>query len=59
MTDADRVLLAVDDGLARLTLNRPDQLNTIDLPAAKALLDAALGCAHDPAVRAVLVEGAG
>jgi 2-(1,2-epoxy-1,2-dihydrophenyl)acetyl-CoA isomerase len=59
VTDADRVLLAVDEGLARLTLNRPDQLNTIDLPTATALLDAALACAHDSAVRAVLVEGAG
>jgi 2-(1,2-epoxy-1,2-dihydrophenyl)acetyl-CoA isomerase len=59
VTVAGPVLLAVDDGLARLTLNRPDQLNTIDLPTATALLDAALACAHDPSVRAVLVEGAG
>jgi len=53
------VLLSIEGGLARLTLNRPDSLNAIDRPLAEALMDAAVRCASDPAVRAVLLTGAG
>lgn len=55
----DPVLLAIRDGVAWLTLNRPEAGNAIDLPLARALLDAAIACDHDRAVRCVAVTGAG
>lgn len=56
---ADPVTLGVEDGLARLTLNRPDSLNALDRSMAESLMAAAVRCATDPAVRAVLLTGAG
>ncbi len=57
---ADPVLVEVDaDGLARLTLNRPDASNAIDLATAEALDDAASVLRADESVRAVLLSGAG
>lgn len=54
------VLLKIDDdGVARITLNRSDVGNAIDIPMARALLDAATACDADPAVRCVLLTGAG
>lgn len=53
------VLLDIEDGVARLTLNRPDAGNAIDMPLARALLDAAIACDHDRSVRCVAVTGAG
>ena len=49
------VTLSVEDGLARLTLNRPDALNAINRELAEALMAAAVRCATDPAVRAFLL----
>jgi 2-(1,2-epoxy-1,2-dihydrophenyl)acetyl-CoA isomerase len=46
-------------GVARITLQRPDAANTIDLSLARELADAALRCAEDPAVRAVVLTGEG
>jgi len=58
MSDAP-ILFEVRDGVAWLTLNRPDAGNAIDLPLARALLDAAIACDRDRAVRCVVVTGAG
>lgn len=58
MPDAT-VLLEVRDAVARLTLNRPQAANTLSLELAAALHDAALRCGDDPAVRAVIITGAG
>jgi len=53
------VLLAVESGVARITLNRPEKGNAIDQPMADALLEAALRCASDDAIRCVVLTGAG
>jgi 2-(1,2-epoxy-1,2-dihydrophenyl)acetyl-CoA isomerase len=45
--------------VAVLTLNRPDSGNTLNLQLAMDLLAAALTCARNPAVRAVVLTGAG
>lgn len=58
MTDTP-VLLDVSGGIATVTLNRPHAGNAIDLPLARALLDAAVRCETDPAIRCVLLTGAG
>jgi len=61
MTDrtAAPVLLDVEDGVARLRLNRPEASNALDLPLLKALLEAIMRCHGSPAVRALLVSGEG
>ena len=55
----DRVSLAIEKGIATLTLDRPEQGNTIDLPMARALLEAALHCDDDDAIRCVVITGRG
>ena len=47
------------DGVATLTLNRPTAANSIDLPLARELMDAAITCDDDPETRAVIITGAG
>lgn len=53
------VLTAIDKGVATLTLNRPEQGNTIDMALAEDLRAAAQAVAADPAVRCVLLTGTG
>ena len=47
------------DGVATLTLNRPTAANSIDLPLARELMEAAIVCDDDPETRAVIITGAG
>jgi 2-(1,2-epoxy-1,2-dihydrophenyl)acetyl-CoA isomerase len=56
---SDTVLYEVGDGLATITLNRPDAMNALNTEAKNALKDAVLRAAEDPGVRAVLLTGAG
>jgi 2-(1,2-epoxy-1,2-dihydrophenyl)acetyl-CoA isomerase len=53
------VLLQVADGVATVTLNRPDAGNSLDMATGRALLDAALRCEADRGVRAVVLTGVG
>lgn len=55
----DTVLMEIRGEVAILTLNRPDSANTLDLDMGRDLLRAALRCSGDPAVRAVVLTGAG
>lgn len=49
----------VKDGIAVLTLNRPDRLNAMSRPMLDALLEALPRLAEDPAVGVVVLTGAG
>ena len=49
----------VDDGLLRLTLNRPDQLNAFTVQMAWELEDAFMTASADDSIRVVVVTGAG
>jgi 2-(1,2-epoxy-1,2-dihydrophenyl)acetyl-CoA isomerase len=49
----------VSDAVATITLNRPDALNSLTRPAKEALRAAIEQAAADPAVRAVVLTGAG
>jgi 2-(1,2-epoxy-1,2-dihydrophenyl)acetyl-CoA isomerase len=49
----------VENGLARLTLNRPKAANAINLGLAQELRAAATRCETDPEIRALLLTGAG
>jgi len=56
---ADSVLYELTDGLAVVTINRPEAMNALDTPTKVALRDAMAAAKEDPAVRAVLLTGAG
>jgi len=53
------VALDVDDGIARLRLNRPEVSNGLNVELLKALHEAILTCHADPKVRVVLLSGEG
>jgi enoyl-CoA hydratase len=53
------VLLEVEGPLARVTLNRPEVLNAMNLGWVQGLEAAVNAVAHEPEVRVVLVRGAG
>ncbi len=59
VTTEEPVRLTIAEGIARLTLCRPDAANAIDLPLAEGLRRAAMHCDRDPAVRAVLLAAEG
>jgi 2-(1,2-epoxy-1,2-dihydrophenyl)acetyl-CoA isomerase len=59
MTDPQPVLYAVNDGVATITLNRPDAMNSLDVATKVALRDAVLAAAGDDAVRCVVLTGTG
>ncbi|GAA0376333.1 enoyl-CoA hydratase/isomerase family protein [Streptomyces blastmyceticus] len=56
---ADTVLYDVTDGLATVTLNRPDAMNALDIETKIALRDVLGEAGADPAVRAVLLTATG
>lgn len=56
---ADTVLYDVTDGLATITLNRPDAMNALNIEAKVLLRDTLKEAAADPAVRAVLLTATG
>ncbi|MFO0449948.1 MAG: enoyl-CoA hydratase/isomerase family protein [Pseudomonadota bacterium] len=56
---ASTVTVAVENGIARVTLARPDVANTMNLQFGHDLLGAALKVESDPDVRAVILTGAG
>lgn len=60
MNNKDKtVLLRIENGVAHVTLNRPNVANAIDLSLAHELMQAMHLCADDPTVRSVLLVGSG
>lgn len=55
----DRVLYAVESGVATIILNRPDQANAIDVALCAELTDALCAAEADAAVRVLVLAGAG
>jgi enoyl-CoA hydratase/carnithine racemase len=55
----DRVLIAVADHVATVTLNRPDKHNALDAAMFEAIAAAAQELAGEPGLRAVVLHGAG
>jgi 2-(1,2-epoxy-1,2-dihydrophenyl)acetyl-CoA isomerase len=55
----ETIRYTVEDGLARLTLDRPDAGNAVDLDLARDLMYATTAASEDRSVRAVLLTGSG
>ncbi|MEM6462037.1 MAG: enoyl-CoA hydratase-related protein [Pseudomonadota bacterium] len=53
------VLASYDEGVATLTLNRPDAANGMNIEMMKAIFEAVILCHGDPRVRVVHLRGAG
>src|SRR3954467_1109938 len=53
------VLVEIRGTVAWLTLNRPDARNAMGPEVVQALLEGVIRCADDPAVRCVVLTGAG
>jgi 2-(1,2-epoxy-1,2-dihydrophenyl)acetyl-CoA isomerase len=56
---SDTVLYDLSDGVATVTLNRPEAMNALNTELKAALRDTLAAAAEDPAVRAVLLTGSG
>jgi len=59
MSEYSKILFAVEDGIARVTLNRPDKRNALNDEVIGELRDAMRRTAEDENVRVVLLTGAG
>jgi len=61
MTDSPTapVLLDLTDGVATITLNRPDAMNSLDVATKVLLLETIRRVAEDPAARCVVLTGSG
>ncbi len=55
----DPVLLDVADGVATITLNRPEAMNSLDVATKELLLETVRSVAADPAARCVVLTGTG
>jgi 2-(1,2-epoxy-1,2-dihydrophenyl)acetyl-CoA isomerase len=53
------IRFANENGVARITLARPDHANALDLAMMRELMAAAIACDEDPSVRAVLLDAEG
>lgn len=59
MTDLENLTLELDNGIATITLNRPDAANSFNLGLSIDLLTASATLAGNPEVRAVIITGNG
>ena len=55
----DRVKVEIADGVAEVTLNRPDKLNALDPAMFEAIIAAGESVAQAPSLRAIILTGAG
>jgi 2-(1,2-epoxy-1,2-dihydrophenyl)acetyl-CoA isomerase len=53
------VLLDLTEGVATITLNRPDAMNSLDVATKESLLETVRAVAADPAARCVVLTGTG
>lgn len=56
---ADSVRLAIDEGVARITIARPQQRNALDRATCQALVEAVTRAGNDGTVRVMLLRGEG
>jgi 2-(1,2-epoxy-1,2-dihydrophenyl)acetyl-CoA isomerase len=59
MADYPTLQFSIDQGIATITLNRPDAANGMDMQMGKDLMDAAINCEANDEVRAVVITANG
>ena len=59
MNDLETLRFELADHVARITLNRPDAANAMNLQMTKDLLEVGIECDENPDVRAVLLRSEG
>lgn len=59
MSEAPHVLFEIADSIGWITLNRPEQLNTLSAEMKERLFAASSECEENPAIRAVVLRGNG
>jgi enoyl-CoA hydratase/carnithine racemase len=55
----ERVKISIENGIALVTLNRPEKYNGLDMPMFKAITEAARSLKKDRSVRAIILSGSG
>ena len=58
MASNDKLLVTLEDGIKRITINRPERRNAVDTETVKSLHDAILSSADDGS-KVVILTGAG
>jgi 2-(1,2-epoxy-1,2-dihydrophenyl)acetyl-CoA isomerase len=56
---ANGIQLEIDGAIGRITLDRPEVGNALNIPMARELMECAIRCEHDAAIRCVLITGRG
>jgi len=59
MSGATRLLVETRDGIARITINRPEKLNALDRQTMREIDGAVAAAGEDPSVGVVIITGAG
>lgn len=59
MTDLETIKFSIEGGIAKITLNRPDAANAMNLDLARDLAHAARICDNDASIKVVLLTGTG
>lgn len=59
MGSFETILFEINSGVAKITLNRPDAANGMDMAMGRELMEAAIRCEDDEGIRAVLITGSG
>ncbi|HXP52044.1 MAG TPA: enoyl-CoA hydratase-related protein, partial [Bacteroidia bacterium] len=55
----ESIIFSIQNGVGKITLNRPDVLNSFNMPMAKEMQAALDECTTNKTVRAILLTGAG
>jgi methylglutaconyl-CoA hydratase len=59
MTSYQKILYALDQGIARITLNRPEKRNALDGELISEIREALRNCTRDETVRVIVITGTG
>ena len=59
MPDYETLAWDLSDGVATITLNRPEAANALTMKMGEELMDASIRCDDDPEIRCVVLTGAG
>lgn len=59
MDNFETILFELNSGVAKITLNRPDAANGMNMTMGRELMEAAIRCEDDTSIRAIVITGSG